>query len=171
MPIVGAMPTCELPPASTYLAGQRGETPARPGQRDEAPAGPGQRGHSRLLARRAGLVALAAGGFLLPWCVMLGVTLPVTARAEHWSLAWAGLDAAEALAALSTAVLLRRGSPRASLTAVAGAALLLTDAWFDICTSPPGLDRTLAVGEAVCAELPLAGAAIWLAIALTRGGR
>jgi hypothetical protein len=51
----------------------------------------------------------------------------------------------------------------------AGAALLLADAWFDVCTSPPGLDRLLAVGEAVLVELPLAAAAIWLAVALTRG--
>jgi len=33
----------------------------------------------------------------------------------------------------------------------------------------PGLDLALAVAEAVCLELPLAGAAFWLANALTRG--
>jgi LPXTG-motif cell wall-anchored protein len=119
------------------------------------------------VVRRAFLVALAVGGFLLPWCVLLGITLPATASAQHWSLAWAGLDAAEAAAALATAVLLRRGSPRAGLTAAAGAALLLTDAWFDICTSAPGLDRMLAAGEAIFAEVPLAGAGIWLAITVT----
>ena len=64
-------------------------------------------------------------------------------------------------------LLLTRGSPQAGL-ATAGAALLLADAWFDVCTSPPGLDRLLAVGEAVLVELPLAAAAIWLAVALTR---
>jgi hypothetical protein len=88
----------------------------------------------------------------------------------NWSLAWVGLDLAEAVAALLTAVLLTRGSPRAALPAVAGAALLLVDAWFDVCTSPPGLDRLLAVGEAALVELPLAAAAIWLAAALTRVG-
>jgi hypothetical protein len=123
------------------------------------------------LVRRARLVALAVGGFLLPWSVLLAVTLPTTARAQHWWLAWAGLDGAEAAAALATAVLLARRSPRASLTAAAGAALLLVDAWFDVCTSAPGLGRGLALAEAVCAELPLAGAAIWLAIALTRKER
>jgi hypothetical protein len=113
-------------------------------------------------------VALAVGGFLLPWCVLLGVTLPAAARAQHWSLAWAGLDGAEAAAALATAVLLARGSARASLTAAAGSALLLVDAWFDVCTSAPGLDHAVAVVEAIFVELPLAGAAIWLAVALTR---
>jgi hypothetical protein len=73
------------------------------------------------------------------------------------------------VAALLTALLLTRGSPRAGLPATAGAALLLADAWFDVCTSPPGLDRLLAVGEAVLVELPLAAAAIWLAVTLTRG--
>ena len=138
--------TAGLPPAPALMRG------FRPGR----------------LAARARLVALAVGGFLLPWCVLLGVTLPAAARAQHWSLAWAGLDGAEAAAALATAVLLARGSARASLTAAAGSALLLVDAWFDVCTSAPGLDHAVAVVEAIFVELPLAGAAIWLAVALTR---
>jgi hypothetical protein len=118
--------------------------------------------------RRARLIALVVGGFLVPWCVLLSMTLPATAQAQHWSLAWAGLDGAEALAALATAVLLTRADPRAALTAVAGGTLLLIDAWFDVCTSAAGLDRALAVAEAACAELPLAIAAYWLAVRLTR---
>ena len=164
------MQTCEIS-AVTAL-------PAMTGQPDAAemagaagfPGAGGFPGATRAasrVVRRAFLVALAVGGFVLPWCVLLGVTLPATASAQHWSLAWAGLDAAEAAAALATAVLLKRGSPRAGLTAAAGAALLLTDAWFDICTSAPGLDRMLAAGEASFAELPLAGAGIWLAITVT----
>jgi hypothetical protein len=120
---------------------------------------------SRLLSR-ARLVALAVGGFLLPWCVLLSMVLPATAQAQHWSLAWTGLDAAEALAALATAVLLAHGDRRAALTAAAGAALLLTDAWFDVCTSAPGLDHALALAEAVFVEVPLAGAGCWLALRL-----
>ena len=122
-------------------------------------------GRSRLLGR-ARLVALAVGGFLLPWCVLLSMVLPATAQAQHWALAWTGLDAAEALAALATAVLLAQGDRRAALTAAAGAALLLTDAWFDVCTSAPGLDHALAVAEAACIEVPLAGAACWVALRL-----
>ena len=130
-------------------------------------AGVGQEtpGQSRLL-RRARLVALAVGGFLLPWCVLLSMVLPATAQAQHWSLAWTGLDAAEALAALATAVLLAHGDRRAALTAAAAAALLLTDAWFDVCTSAPGLDHALALAEAAFVEVPLAGAACWLALRL-----
>ena len=111
------------------------------------------------------------GGFLLPWCVLLSMTLPATAQAQHWSLVWAGLDAAEAVAALATALLLARGDSRAALTAVAGGALLLTDAWFDVCTSAPGLDHALALAEAAFVEVPLALAAGWLALRLTTPGR
>lgn len=100
--------------------------------------------------------------------MVLGMTLPASTRVPDWSLAWVGLDAAEAVAALLTAWLLSRGSPRAGLTAMAGGALLLADAWFDVCTSVAGLPHLLAVGEAVLVELPLAAAAIWLAVTLTR---
>ncbi len=118
--------------------------------------------------RRARLLALAVGLFLLPWSVVLGLTLPASTFVPDWSLAWMGLDIAEAVAALLTALLLRRGSPRASLPAMAGAGVLFADAWFDVCTSGGGLDRWLAVGEALGLELPLAAAAIWLAVTLTR---
>ena len=104
----------------------------------------------------------------MPWCVVLSVTLPRTAQAQNWSLAWTGLDAAEAVAALATAALLARGDSRACLTAAAGGALLMVDAWFDVCTSAPGLEHTLAVCEAVLVELPLACAAGWLAVRLFR---
>jgi hypothetical protein len=123
---------------------------------------------SRPLLRPARLAALAVAGFLVPWCVLLAATLPATTRAQNWWLAWTGLDGGEALAALGTAVLLARADARAALTAAAGGALLLADAWFDVCTSA-GLDHTLAVADALFVELPLAGAAFWLAARLTGG--
>jgi hypothetical protein len=124
-----------------------------------------------VLVRRGRLVALSVGAFLLPWCVLLFLALPATAQARNWALAWAGLDGAEAVAALATAVLLARANTRASLTAMAGGTLLLVDAWFDMCTSAPGIEHSLAVAEAIFVELPLAAAAFWLAVALTRKSR
>jgi len=121
--------------------------------------------------RRSRLVALAVGGFLLPWSVLLAVTLPASAQAQHWALAWSGLDVAEAAAALATALLLAMGDRRASLPAAAGGTLLLIDAWFDVCTSAPGAGLAMAVAEAGCLEIPLALAAWWVAIALTRPER
>jgi hypothetical protein len=120
-----------------------------------------------VLRRRARLVALAVGGFLLPWIVVLGAVLPGTAQAQHWALAWTGLDGAEAAAALMTALLLTRGDRRASLSAAAGGTLLLIDAWFDVCTSAPGAEHAMALAEAGFAEIPLAIAAWWLAVKLT----
>ena len=111
------------------------------------------------------------GGFLLPWSALLAVSLPATAQAQHWALAWSGLDVAEAAAALATAVLLARGNRGASLPAAAAGTLLLVDAWFDVCTSAPGAGQAMALAEAGCAELPLAVAAWWVAIALTRQTR
>jgi hypothetical protein len=150
-----------------------GSRPARPPQPAQ-PAQPAQWQDVRsrpVLRRRAGLVALAVGGVLLPWMVVLGVVLPATAQAQHWALAWTGLDGAEAAAALVTALLLSRGDRRASLSAGAGGTLLLIDAWFDVCTSAPGAGHAIALAEAGCAELPLAVAAWWVAIALTRQTR
>jgi hypothetical protein len=120
------------------------------------------------LLRRSRVVALSVGCFLLPWCVLLSATLPVTTEVQNWSLAWTGLDGGEAVAALATAVLLTREDRRAALTAMAGGALLIADAWFDVCTSAPGADHVLAVAEAVFVELPLAGAAFWLAARLVK---
>ena len=124
-----------------------------------------------VLLRPARLVALAMGGFLLPWSVLLAVTLPATALAQHWSLAWTGLDVAEATAALSSrsAALPRR--PQGEPAAAAGGTLLLIDAWFDVCTSAPGAGRALALAEAGCVEIPLAVAAWWVAIVLSRETR
>jgi len=121
------------------------------------------------LLRRSRLVALAVGGFLLPWCVLLATTLPVTARVQNWSLAWTGLDGGEAIAALATAALLARADVRAALTAVVGGTLLIADAWFDVCTSASGIDHGLAVADAIFVELPLAGAAFWLAARIAGG--
>src|SRR6185312_8857863 len=80
--VVG-MQTCEHPP--------RTGTPPVAG----TPPHPGIRHHC--LGR---LVALAVGAFLLPWCAVLGATLPASAHVPNWSLAWVGLDLAEAVAAL-----------------------------------------------------------------------
>jgi hypothetical protein len=156
-----AMQTHALPPALSVH---------RPGPSPDQPGSPARQPLPSLL-RRGRVVALGVGCFLLPWCVLLSATLPVTAEVQNWSLAWTGLDGGEAVAALATAVLLTREDPRAALTAMAGGALLIADGWFDVCTSPPGVDHVLAVAEAVFVELPLAGAAFWLAVTLTAGAR
>jgi hypothetical protein len=120
--------------------------------------------------RRARLAATAVGGFLVPWSAVLAKTLPSSTHVRRWSMAWAGLDATEAVAALATSALLARGDRRAAVPAAAFGALVLADAWFDVTTSAPGQESAIAIAEAVVVEVPLAAAAFWLAASLAAGG-
>jgi hypothetical protein len=115
----------------------------------------------RVRARRSpgGIAALVAAGVavvLLPWCLILAATLPSTYEANHWKVAWVGLDCGIALGAGLTAYLLHKQDARAALTAVAAGTLLLADAWFDVSTSGPGADHALSMTEALLLEVPLA---------------
>lgn len=114
------------------------------------------------------IIAATVAAVLAPWCLVLAYTLPATTLAAHWSLAWVGLDGAEATAAALTCWLIRCGSAYAALTSAMGAALLLVDAWFDVCTSTTGAARLLAAAEAALLEVPLACAALWFAAVTMR---
>jgi hypothetical protein len=103
-----------------------------------------------------GLGLLGCGFGMVPWLVVLAVTLPGATHVPHWSMAWVGLDAAEAAGLAMTGWLLRRGDPRRCLTAMATSALLLTDAWFDVTTSGSGGPLVEAIAMAVFAEIPTA---------------
>lgn len=116
--------------------------------------------------RSVGWMLTAAGLAMVPWLFVLAVSLPGRATAQHWGVAWVGLDSLEALGLTCTGVLMRRRDPRASLTAAATAILLLVDAWFDILTSSPGADRLIATLMAAGAELPIAVLCLLLAVRL-----
>lgn len=111
-------------------------------------------------------VLAVVGAALLLIAAVTGWTLPGTATAQNWDVMWAGLDVGTALAALATAALLRVRDVRAALTAAAGAALLVVDAWFDVTTTAGTSGAALAVAEAVLLELPLALAGTLLAVRL-----
>jgi hypothetical protein len=107
---------------------------------------------------------IAAGLAMIPWLFALAVQLPSSTRAQHWSTAWVGLDAMEALGLLTTGVLVRLRDERRSLAAAATATLLLVDAWFDVTTSAPGTDHLMALLLAVFLEVPIASACAVLAV-------
>ncbi|MGI5457411.1 hypothetical protein ACQEWB_30455 [Streptomyces sp. CA-249302] len=117
-----------------------------------------------VLLRRWSLVLLGAAAVLLvPWMVVLGLTLPADTEVRHWSVAWIGLDVLMAAGCAATALLGLRGDPRARLTASATAAVAVLDAWFDMTTAQPGTELTQAVACAL-AEAVLAAVCIRLAV-------
>jgi phosphoribosylamine---glycine ligase len=127
-------------------------TGAQPAARPAEPRRVGLAPGWRWLA--AGMAAAGIG--LLPWMVYLAVSLPASTRAWHWPAAWIGLDVMEAAGLLATGILLRRGDVRFCLTALPTAGVLLSDAWFDCATAPPGGGELASVGMAIMAELPAA---------------
>src|ERR1700722_10623595 len=122
-------------------------------------AGPSSRVHRQAECRGLRLVAAglaAAGTGLLPWMVYLAISLPASTTASHWAAAWVGLDAMEAAGLIATGYWLARGDARYCLSAVATAALLVTDAWFDVTTAPPGSGQLTSLVMAACCEVPAA---------------
>ncbi|MFF4573389.1 hypothetical protein [Streptomyces sp. NPDC001410] len=110
------------------------------------------------------LILLGTGAVLLvPWMVVLALTLPGSTEVRHWSVAWIGLDVLMATGCAATALLGLRADPRARLTAAATATTAVLDAWFDVTTSPSGGDLMMALGCAVV-ETALAGACVAMAL-------
>ncbi|MFE7857356.1 hypothetical protein [Streptomyces sp. NPDC057403] len=91
------------------------------------------------------MALIGCGLALLPWLLVLAATLPNAPSVPHWSAAWVGLDALEAVGLTATGALLLRRDPRHPLTAAATAALLIADAWIDIVTSAPGAELAAAI--------------------------
>ncbi len=114
-------------------------------------------------ARERLFVVLTAGAACeIVWTIYLGFSLPRHYVANHWYLAWVGLDVAEI--ALLIASAWAAWNRRAILIAftVALATLLCVDAWFDVTTARHG-DLLESAMLAIFAELPLALGLLWIA--------
>lgn len=107
--------------------------------------------------RRFGLVFFAgACVFLIGWIVYLAATLPRTYEATQWKTSWAGFDVLLLAGLAGTAWASWKKRQIFMIFAVATAALLVCDAWFDITTSWGTNDLPMSLASAACVELPVA---------------
>ena len=117
-------------------------------------------------------LVLVLGGVaiaLLPWSAYLTATLPGENVARHWDVAWAGLDALEAISLVATLFALVRRSPLLEMFAAIAGTVLVVDAWFDVTTAHPGRDFDWALVFALLGELPLAALCFWIAYEAVSG--
>ena len=121
----------------------------------------------RARARRVtvvGWVLAALAALMLPWTAYLFVALPGTAPAAHFDLAWGGFDVALLILLAVTGWAAVRRARWLGAASGATAALLATDAWFDVVTAPTPGERWVALAMALVVELPLAVVCGWLAM-------
>jgi hypothetical protein len=107
--------------------------------------------------RRLGITFLTACClFLIPWIVVLAVTLPRHYQAGQWAAAWTGFDIALLLGLGGTALasLFRRQIMVALMLITA--TLLCCDAWFDVTLSWGSSEALVSVATALLVELPIA---------------
>jgi hypothetical protein len=108
--------------------------------------------------RRRRLVVLltATSAGLIPWIVLLALTLPPRYMAGHWTLTWVGFDVFLLGALGLTAWLAWRRRQAVVIAAFITATLLACDAWFDVTTASGRTDTAIAIASAALLELPLA---------------
>ncbi|MFN8189336.1 MAG: hypothetical protein U0R78_02670 [Nocardioidaceae bacterium] len=110
---------------------------------------------------RVGVIFAVCSVLLVPWTVYLAYDLPRRARTDHYNLAWVGFDAMLVIALVALAWTALRRSDWLPVAGAWSAALLITDAWFDVMTSSQREVAT-AVLMALLVELPLAAVSVWL---------
>jgi hypothetical protein len=108
--------------------------------------------------RRRRFVVLLTGASvgLIPWIVLLAITLPHRYVAGHWTVTWVGFDIALLGCLALTAWLAWRRRQSVVIFAFTTGTLLCCDAWFDVTTASGRADTIIAVASAALLELPLA---------------
>ncbi|MFJ9374719.1 hypothetical protein [Streptomyces sp. NPDC101455] len=101
------------------------------------------------------LLTVCAVG-LIPWTVLLAVTLPSGYEVHQWRLTWVGFDVLLVVAMASTALLGWRRNRAVILTALATSVLLICDAWFDVSLAFGTSEIWWSAALALFVELPLA---------------
>jgi hypothetical protein len=103
---------------------------------------------------------------LIPWTVVLALTLPNQYQANHWRLTWVGFDVLLLLGMGITSYLGWRRRQAVIGAAIAVGTLLVCDAWFDISLDLGTSGVWLSLASALFIELPLAGFLIHRALVL-----
>ena len=118
--------------------------------------------------RRLVLMLTVASAVLIPWIVLLALTLPRHYVAGHWRLTWVGFDIILLAALAATAWFAWRRRQAVVIAAFVTATLLACDAWFDITTASGRTDTITSVASAAILEVPLAGLLFAVAYHLLR---
>jgi hypothetical protein len=113
-------------------------------------------------------VLLVACLVLIPWIVVLAITLPHRYRADHWTMLWVGFDVALLCALATTAWAAWKGRQLVIAAALVTGTMLVVDAWFDLVTDSSTRDLIISAVTAVFAELPLAALMFAGALRLVR---
>lgn len=107
----------------------------------------------RWLVRVLPWVYLAGALALVPWTLYLALTLPTNYVTAHYRWTWVVFDASLAVALGSVGWCAFRRSPAIIIALAVAAALLFTDAWFDV-SSARGADHRQALLLALLLEVP-----------------
>lgn len=111
---------------------------------------------STFLALLTSAVALEAA-----WTVYIGWRLPREYVANHWDLAWVGIDIAQVFMLGAAAWAAWRRRALLILFASCAGTLLLVDAWFDVTTARRG-DFRQSLIMALLVEIPSALILFWV---------
>jgi hypothetical protein len=118
---------------------------------------------SRPQLRRSTFLAVLTTAVALEaaWTVYIGWRLPREYVANHWDLAWVGVDVAQLLMLTASAWAAWRRRALLILFASCSGTLLLVDAWFDVTTARRG-DFRQSLAMAIFVEIPSAIILFWV---------
>lgn len=96
------------------------------------------------------------------WTIYVGYKLPRHYVANHWDVAWVGIDVAQVLMLSASAWAAWRRNTLLVIFATATAMLLMIDGWFDVTTARRG-DLAQGILLAGIVEVPSAVVLLWVA--------
>ncbi|MBS2532636.1 hypothetical protein KGQ20_07605 [Catenulispora sp. NF23] len=111
-----------------------------------------------------GWLLLALGVFTLPWTANLAVYLPDKSEAAHYNASWVGFDLLLCALLIRTGWSLLHRRAYVEVTAAMTAVMLFIDAWFDVLSAPTTKEFIVALGLALCVEVPLGVFCLWVSI-------